>query len=70
MLPQISLSGFDKGFDKDEQKTIILAKANMLIYMSSMIKEHPGLTKQFAELFNNTFTLQTILFILHQAKKH
>ena len=31
----------------------------MLIYMSSMIKEHPGLTKQFAELFNNTFTLQT-----------
>ena len=59
MLPQISLSGFDKGFDKDEQKTIILAKANMLIYMSGMIKEHPGLTKQFAELFNNTFTLQT-----------
>ena len=59
LLPQISLSGFDKGFDKDEQKTIILAKANMLIYMSSMIKEHPGLTKQFAELFNNTFTLQT-----------
>ena len=59
MLPQISLSGFDKGFDKDEQKTIILAMANMLIYMSSMIKEHPGLTKQFAELFNNTFTLQT-----------
>ena len=59
LLPQISLSGFDKGFDKDEQKTIILAKANMLIYMSGMIKEHPGLTKQFAELFNNTFTLQT-----------
>lgn len=59
LLPQISLYGFDKGFDKDEQKTIILAKANMLIYMSGMIKEHPGLTKQFAELFNNTFTLQT-----------
>lgn len=59
LLPQITLSGFDKGFDKDEQKTIILAKANMLIYMSSLIKEHPGLTKQFAELFNKTFTLQT-----------
>ena len=59
LLPQITLSGFDKGFDKDEQKTIILAKANMLIYMSGMIKEHPGLTKQFAELFNKTFTLQT-----------
>lgn len=59
LLPQITLAGFDKGFDKDEQKTIILAKANMLIYMSSMIKDHPGMTRQFAELFNKTFTLQT-----------
>lgn len=59
LLPQITLFGFDKGFDKDEQKTIILAKANMLIYMSGMIKEHPGLTKQFAQLFNDTFMLQT-----------
>lgn len=33
LKPQIMLSGFDKGFDKDEQKTIILAKANMLIYI-------------------------------------
>lgn len=37
--PQITLAGFDKGFDKDEQKTIILAKANMLIYMSGLIKD-------------------------------
>ena len=59
LIPQISLSGFDKGFDKEEQKTIILAKANMLIYMSSMIKDNPGITQQFAELFNNTFFLQT-----------
>ena len=59
LIPQISLSGFDKGFDKEEQKTIILAKANMLIYMSSMIKENPGITEQFSELFNNTFFLQT-----------
>ncbi|OPY56774.1 MAG: putative type I restriction enzymeP M protein [Pelotomaculum sp. PtaU1.Bin035] len=59
LIPQITLSGFDKGFDKDEQKTIILAKANMLIYMSSLIKEYPDITKQFAELFNNTFLLQT-----------
>ena len=59
LLPQITLAGFDKGFDKDEQKTIILAKANMLIYMSSVIKDHPGMTRQFAELFNKTFTLQT-----------
>lgn len=57
--PQITLVGFDKGFDKDEQKTIILAKANMLIYMSSLIKDHPDITEQFAQLFNSTFILQT-----------
>lgn len=59
LKPQITLYGFDKGFDKDEQKTIILAKANMLIYMSGMIREHPDMTKKFAELFNDTFLLQT-----------
>lgn len=57
--PQITLAGFDKGFDKDEQKTIILAKANMLIYMSGLIKDNPGMTKEFAKLFNDTFLLQT-----------
>ncbi|MEG1925859.1 MAG: N-6 DNA methylase [Ruthenibacterium sp.] len=56
---QITLSGFDKGFDKDEQKTIILAKANMLIYLSALIRENPGLTVDFANLFNDTFLLQT-----------
>lgn len=55
----ISLVGYDKGFDKEEQKTIILAKANMLIYMSNLIKDNHDLTQQFAELFNDTFYLQT-----------
>jgi type I restriction enzyme M protein len=55
----ITLVGFDKGFDKDEQKTIILAKANMLIYMSNLIKENHDITGEFAQLFNQTFTLQT-----------
>lgn len=59
LIPQVTLRGFDKGFDKDEQKTIILAKANMLIYMSSIIREYSGLTEQFAQLFNDTFLLQT-----------
>lgn len=59
LKPQITLHGFDKGFDKDEQKTIILAKANMLIYMSGVIKEHPDMTQKFAKLFNDTFLLQT-----------
>lgn len=61
IVPKIELYGFDKGFDKDEQKTIILAKANMLIYFSDLIKDNPSptKTKQFAELFNKTFTLKT-----------
>jgi len=57
--PKITIHGFDKGFDKDEQKTIILAKANMLIYFSDLIKDNSGLTKDFAELFNESFTLKT-----------
>lgn len=59
LISKVTLHGFDKGFDRDEQKTIILAKANMLIYFSDLIKENPGLTEQFAELFNNTFLLKT-----------
>ena len=59
LAPQITLYGFDKGFDREEQKTIILAKANMLIYFSSLIRENPGLTVDFANLFNDTFLLQT-----------
>lgn len=59
LKPRITLYGYDKGFDKDEQKTIILAKANMLIYMSGMIKEHTDITQKFAQLFNDTFFLQT-----------
>ena len=59
LKPKITLYGYDKGFDRDEQKTIILAKANMLIYMSGMIKEHSDMTRQFAQLFNDTFFLQT-----------
>ncbi len=56
---KITIHGFDKGFDKDEQKTIILAKANMLIYFSDLIKNNPGYTKEFAKLFNDSFTLKT-----------
>lgn len=59
LVPKITLYGYDKGFDRDEQKTIILAKANMLIYMSGMIREHPDKTQHFAKLFNDTFFLQT-----------
>ncbi|MDR1877682.1 MAG: N-6 DNA methylase [Flavobacteriaceae bacterium] len=56
---KINLIGIDKGFDKEEQKTIILAKANMLIYMSDMIRKNSDLTTQFADIFNDTFELKT-----------
>lgn len=59
LTPKITIRGFDKGFDKDEQKTIILAKANMLIYFSELIKQNPSHTKDFARLFNESFTLKT-----------
>jgi type I restriction enzyme M protein len=57
--PLITIRGFDKGFDKDEQKTIILAKANMLIYFSDLLKENANITEKFSKLFNETFTLKT-----------
>lgn len=59
LIPKITIHGYDKGFDKDEQKTIILAKANMLIYFSDIIKENPGITTEFAQLFNDSFLLKT-----------
>lgn len=59
VIPKITIEGFDKGFDKDEQKTIILAKANMLIYFSELIKDYPNHTVEFGEIFNNSFTLKT-----------
>lgn len=39
LVPQIVLSGFDKGFDKDEQKTIDVAK---LLILTSFIQVHIG----------------------------
>ncbi|HEC88579.1 MAG TPA: N-6 DNA methylase [Thermoplasmata archaeon] len=42
------------GFDRDP-KTIILAKANMLIYLSDLLKDNPTLTHEFANMLNKTF---------------
>ncbi|MDR1761977.1 MAG: N-6 DNA methylase, partial [Bacteroidales bacterium] len=59
--PKIEIIGFDKGFEGkgEEQKTIIMAKANMLIYFSDLLKENPTITTEFAYLFNDTFKLKT-----------
>lgn len=53
--PKIEYFGYDKGSDEDDERIIILAKANMLIYLSSILEKHPNLTKKFADIFNNTF---------------
>ena len=55
--PKIKLLGFDKGMDDDEARTVILAKANMLIYLSEVVEKYHNLPKQFAEIFNSTFKL-------------
>jgi len=53
----VKIEGYDSGReDSDEQRrTIILAKANMLIYISDLIEKRPNLNEEFANLINNTF---------------
>jgi len=59
--PRLTLRGFDKGSDeKEDERTIILAKANMLIYFADLIAKHhsPNLLKQFSiNAFNPVFNL-------------
>lgn len=57
IMPPITYFGFDKGFEKDEERTIILAKANMLLYLTEIISKNPNLTKEFSHLFNEVFRL-------------
>jgi len=56
VLP-FALHGFDKGFEQEDERTIILAKANMLIYLAELLFSHPTCTKEFARVFNDTFRL-------------
>lgn len=51
------LNGFDKGFEKDDERTIIMAKANMLIYLAEILFQNPTCTEEFAAAFNRSFTL-------------
>jgi type I restriction-modification system DNA methylase subunit len=51
------LEGFDKGFESDEERIVILAKANMLIYLAEIIFNYPNFLTEFARIFNDTFTL-------------
>ncbi len=56
---QVRLLGLDKGSDDDEYRTIILAKANMLIYLSDIVEKNTSLSAHFSEIFNKTFKLLT-----------
>ena len=61
LKPQITLVGYDKGTDEQEdERTIILAKANMLIYFSDLLAERhaPDELKAFCEHgLNSVFRL-------------
>lgn len=61
VAPQITFRGFDKGTDeKEDERTIILAKANMLVYLSDLLSEFPtdAHLKEFsANAFNAVFSL-------------
>ncbi len=69
--PRLNFYGFDKGFEKDEQLIIILAKANMLIFLSELLKTNSELIKEFANLFNSTFklTINSIMGTLESVEK-
>lgn len=50
--PQITITGYDKGSDeKDDERTIILAKANMLIYFSDLLAKYH--TRNHLRSFSN-----------------
>ena len=57
---KVTLHGFDKFSEDNSDRTIILAKANMLIYLSKLITENPSAknTKKIAKLFNDSFSLK------------
>jgi len=59
ITPGVTYLGYDKGTDSDEERTIILAKANMLIYLSEIVENNPTITDEFSKVFNNTFRLLT-----------
>ena len=73
--PPFVLHGFDKGFERDDERTIILAKANMLIYLAEILFANPTCSNAFSKVFNETFTLfrdnlGTFGFILKDEEKY
>jgi type I restriction-modification system DNA methylase subunit len=58
IIENIEYFWFDKWSSKDSERTIILAKANMLIYLADLIKENSWITQEFSKIFNKTFSLK------------
>lgn len=61
LMSSISLTGYDKYSEDNGDKTIILAKANTLIYFSKMLSENPSsmFAKQISdEILNKCFELK------------
>jgi type I restriction enzyme M protein len=59
--PKITIKGYDKGTDeKEDERTIILAKANMLIYFSDILSQYNSdahLEEFSRKAFNSVFEL-------------
>ena len=58
--PEVSIVGYDRGTDeKDDERTIILAKANTIIYFSDLISRYnnPEFTEFARKIVNPTFVL-------------
>lgn len=59
--PRINIKGYDKGTDeKDDERTIILAKANMLVYLSDLLARFRSelyLREYATNAFNEVFHL-------------
>ncbi len=71
VISRYKFVGYDKGFENEERLTIILAKANMLIFLSELLKNNPTISNNFSELFNSTFKLisNTILGTLSKIEE-
>lgn len=74
LIKKVDLVGYDKMMSEKDDITIILAKANMLIYFSNLFKENNELSdvRYLAhELLNNTFKLsKTMLGTLDRIEEN
>lgn len=61
IIPNVSITGYDKGSDeKEDERTIVLGKANSLIYFSDLVAKHnsPDFIAEFShKVVNPMFTL-------------